>query len=139
MYKVKQIADMLDVETVLIHELLIRYREELSPSVVKKNSITYIDYDGYQIIKELVQKNTPISTNQLPKAETQKVELVIQNETDSYINNLPSNYKKFIDDIEEIKDKISKLKQEMSRVDILINREEEALSYYRGIISKLLK
>ena len=138
MYKVKQIADMLDVETVLIHELLISYREELSPNVVKKNSITYIDYDGYQILKDLVQNFKDKIIDGTDLNEKVKVDNLIHFDTDNSINGLPSNYSKLIEDIEEVKNKISNLKQEINRVDIMINREEEALSHYRGILSKLL-
>lgn len=138
MYKVKQIAEMLDVETVFIHEVLINYRDELTANVIKKNSITYIDYDGYQRIKQIVKEIRQEDSN-VPKLDdsvSNNYDAIISQEDLS--NTQPEGLKKYYDDIDEIRNKISYLKQEISRLDIMSNREEEALIYYRKMLSDLL-
>lgn len=138
MYKVKQIAEMLDVETVFIHEVLINYRDELAANVIKKNSITYIDYDGYQRIKQIVKdshKEDDIVTKLDDSVSNNYDAITSQQELS---NTQPESLKKYYDDIDEIRNKISYLKQEISRLDIMSNREEEALIYYRKLLSDLL-
>lgn len=138
MYKVKQIAEMLNLETVQVHEILISYRELLHPNVVKKNSILYVDYDGYQKIKNLVKDSMLLDQNDTNSKTS------VSNEYNSIIGDQLQtvtglqHFKKYYDDIDEIKNKISLMKQEISRLDIMILREEEASEYYRGMLKGLL-
>lgn len=132
MYKVKQIADMLDVETVLIHEILINHRDVLGHCVIKKNSITYIDYDGYQKIKEIVKQHNSyqekeVSTMNIPES-------VLHSDTVSNLDSQDLEQSKYHKDLQEIKSKITTIKQEINRIDILITREEEALTHYRKML-----
>lgn len=128
MYKVKQIAEMLNVETVAIHEVLIEMRDVLAPHVVRKNSILYVDYDGYQQIKKTLErsfKEVLLDSNK-PVIEGDELENPYS-ETPSFETNC-------LHDIESIKEKISLLKQDINRIDLQIYREEEVLHHYQQAV-----
>lgn len=128
MYKVKQIAEMLNVETVAIHEILIEMRDVLAANVVRKNSILYIDYDGYQYIKRTLEKSSK-------EAQTDIVVSVTEiNQIEKTTNEVASFEATCLLDIESIKERISLLKQDINRIDLQIYREEEVLHHYQQAV-----
>ncbi len=128
MYKVKQIAEMLNVETVAIHEILIEMRDVLAANVVRKNSILYIDYDGYQCIKQTLEKSSK-------EAQTGTTISVTEiNQIEKTTNEIASFEATCLLDIESIKERISLLKQDINRIDLQIYREEEVLHHYQQAV-----
>jgi hypothetical protein len=125
MYKVKQIAEMLNVETVRIHEKLIELRDVLATHVSRQNSILYIDYDGYQILKRDIE----LEINQ--QVLLAKNDLV-GTDANQEINEFSNGHKQEqpLTDVEIVKGKMSIIKQEINKLDLQIHREMEALAHY---------
>ncbi len=51
MYKIKEVANLLGVETIEIHKKLVNLRQDLKGHTVKKNGVTLIDEKGLSIIE----------------------------------------------------------------------------------------
>ncbi|MCK8060860.1 MULTISPECIES: hypothetical protein [unclassified Fusibacter] len=118
MYKVKQIADMLGVETVVIHEKLIVLRDLLEAHIRRKNGVIYLDNEGYRLLSQEILKNVSVNN----EGETDRTESLIASETVQYDD--------IRTDVMQMMDKISSLKQEINKCDMQIIREEEALNHY---------
>jgi DNA repair ATPase RecN len=118
MYKVKQIADMLGVETVVIHEKLIVLRDQLSIHINRNNGVIYLDEEGYRILSHEILKNIKMA-DQSSRVEKESILTNVVTEKDDFNSNLM-----------QMKDRISHLKQEINKCDMQILRAEEALNHY---------
>jgi hypothetical protein len=118
MYKVKQIADMLGVETVVIHEKLIVLRDQLTVHIKRNNGVIYLDEEGFRLLSNEILKNVKINE---PGSKV---------DTESILSNNIIEKDDFTSNLMQMKDRISHLKQEINKCDMQILREEEALNHY---------
>lgn len=88
MYKVRDAAALLNVETVEIHKKLISLKADLHGHVSKDNGITYLDDEGIQIIarsfleedKELIKEINPAFAK--PQVESESFKSVNNGEAE---------------------------------------------------------
>lgn len=121
MYKVKQVAEMLNIETVVIHEKLILYRDLLEAHVVRKNGVIYIKHDGVQLIAKSIEADQPEEKEPDLPADSSEGAL----ETIEAHNAL---------DMQHLKERMNTLKREINKTDLALKRQEEAISHYQQVI-----
>lgn len=74
MYKVIEVANMLNVSKVTIYKKMTQLKKELKPYVKKKKNITYIEAEGIEIIKNSLAQFADEQQPQLSELEIKKVE-----------------------------------------------------------------
>ena len=94
MYKLSEVAQKLNIETVLIFELLISKSQYLDKYVMKKYGVTYIDDTGVKIIDALVNGEEELA---LQISSSKIIDSIIEDSTDNDEDNM-------IKDTSEIKD-----------------------------------
>ncbi len=124
MYRINQVAGMLDISTVLIHEKLITERDQLAPHLHKENSITYIDSDGVKILSRMVEEERLKSVVDDKLVES-------QDESNS-VNKLTPEDEEIL--LLRLKEKISYAKTDIKKLDIEIARKDQAIEHYQSEI-----
>ena len=123
MYKIKQVAEMLNIETVVIHEKLILFRELLEPHVIRKNGVIYIKHDGVQFIAQSIETD--------PNEEDAN-QLLSDDQVETF-----DEHKSL--DMQHLKERMNTLKREINKTDLSLKRQEDAISHYQQMINEDLE
>ncbi len=146
MYKIREAAKLLNVETVEIHKKLISLKKELSAHVHKSNGITMIDEKGIDIIslsfagvksENLAVKNTEslndnslnTSVNNIDVEKLKSDELIAEEKTINMENDSEDIISQE-DEILKIKSEINSKKNELNVLNQKIISELERTNYY---------
>lgn len=133
MYKIRQVAEILNVPTVRIHEKLILLRQDLKECIHKKNSITYIDDKGLVIIKKAFESEM----HEHLLDQEPSVDLVHESEEyedvtgSSKLTDIESSYDM---KVIELKEKIGHSKSAINKLDIELKRIDEAIIHYQQLL-----
>jgi len=127
MYKISQVAKVLDVSTVTIHEKLINNRSEFAEYIHKKNSITYIDTDGVKLLSRL------IDNEHHTRIDTESKEVKNPEESDD-VSLLTVEEEEMI--TFKLKERLSLLKTDLKKLEIEINKKDNAIEHYLGILDE---
>lgn len=136
MYKVRDVASLLKVETVEIHKKLIALKSALSEYISKKNGITYIDDKGVEIIARSFAKSYKAPEKKVeikPKKRESKVPEI----EFSDMPYLAQNDSLDDEEIKDLKARINRLKTEISYIDQEIYLECEQIQSYSKKIDEL--
>ncbi len=136
MYKIRDVAKLLNVNTVEIHKKIISLKSDLSGHVVKESGITRIDDKGIEII----------SRSFLSNGET---EIISQNvsddleKTDLKPNSVHEIVEEGIEDLEDasvlkIKSRINEVKSQITSLDQDIYRETKKIKEYSEQLNEKL-
>ena len=140
MYKINQVAHMLGVSTVDIHSRLIEQRDSLVQNIHKKSGITFIDDEGVKLIARLLEErmiHLDSQSDQRLNSEpsTADMDLTQLSSTDELVQgNLDSEMLVFT-----FREKISRLKAQINRIDQEILLKDEAIEHYLQDIEHHLK
>ena len=142
MYKIRQVAEILDVPTVQIHEKLISLSKELRQCLYKTNSITYIDESGLVIIKKAFD---------LEHVENAKIKEAVEKKANSIIEEQPSFEKEngstsvaveknrhYDLRILELKDAITKVRSEIKLLDERIEKIDGVNDGYINVLESIV-
>ena len=122
MYKISQVAEILNVPTIHIHEKLIFLKKDLKECIHKKSGITHIDDKGMVILKKAFESE--ISEKSHVFDEVKKVDILeIDSNDNEQLTNKLSNLENTYDlKVLELKEKIGQSKSEISKLDFEIKR-----------------
>lgn len=145
MYKIREVAKLLNVETVDIHKKLISLKAELRGHVTKINGITQIDDKGIEIISrgfilpdeldEKAELGTAVNPNGNDKSagseNSEYSSLIEQDDTVVYdnISNHDLLNKNKVEDFKEVYDS-NAIKSEINKVDLQIYKISNMLTEY---------
>lgn len=134
MYKISQVAEILNVPTIHIHEKLIFLKKDLKECIHKKSGITYIDDKGMVILKKAFESE--ISEKSHVFDDVKKLELLeIDSNNNDELTNKLSNLENTYDlKVLELKEKIGQSKSEISKLDFEIKRLDDAFNHYQAIL-----
>lgn len=134
MYKIRQVAEILNVSTVQVHEKLIFLKEDLKPYIHKLNSITHIDDKGLVLIKRAFEsddiKKSHSNNNSVDHLITDVDPLSI---TESELTPIENSYDM---KVIELKEKIGHTKSIINKVDLEIKRIDDAINHYHTILEE---
>lgn len=132
MYKISEVANMLNVEKVVIFEKLISKSKELEPYITKEKGITYFTDFGVEVINALID-GRPI-----PSQPVDIVEDVNQETESVYEEEFISD-----DDIRSINEERARIKKEiMNHRNKLMDLDgqhkqlDEALRHYQNMLKE---
>lgn len=137
MYRIGEAANMLNIDKTVIFEKMINNTKELSPHIIKKNSITFITQDGIEVLDALINNRKIIEKDDF-KNEEDKIDF----------SDFPEEEEDFIseDDLEDIrnernriKDEILKARNKILSCDTEIKRLDEAIINYEEVIKEDLE
>lgn len=133
MYKIKQVALMLGVSTVDIHSQLIEQREDLQEFIHKNNGVTYVDTEG---VKKLARYFELRDSEQEVKRQNTEQSTSIADNTDYFNTQFDQSIEleTVSDDPEmrvfQLREKISRLKSQINRIDQEILLKDVAIEHY---------
>jgi len=143
LFKISEVAGKLNVETYVIFEKLLSHAELMKDHTQKIHSISYIDEQGIEIIRALIEGKSPeqINTSVIDEPEeNEEYEIVVPTETN--IESISS------DEVDEdwlteddfviidaekskLKDEISQLRRELIQHDSELKRLDDAIANYQ--------
>lgn len=137
MYRIGEAAGMLNIDKTVIFEKMINNSKELSPHIVKKNSITFITQDGIEVLDALINDRKLPEKEEIISEEDRSDLLVFEEDEDEYIS------EEDLEDIRaeknRIKEEILKLRNKMLSLDTEIKRLDEAIVNYEEVIKEDLE
>lgn len=133
MYKISQVAEILNVPTVKIHEKLISLRKDLKECIHKKNSITYIDDKGLIIIKKAFESEVTDKVSVVDRTSEKKADELLESQEDA-TNELTEIESSYDLKVIELKEKIGQSKSQLSKLDIELKRMDDAIVHYQEIL-----
>jgi len=133
MYKIRQVAEILNVPTVQIHEKLIFLKNDLKGCIHKKNSITFIDEKGLVMIKKAFESEmiVKVSEPESDELETQSVSM-----TDDESHKLTEIENTYDLKVIELREKIGHSKSQLNKLDIEIMRLNDAILHYHETLKE---
>lgn len=105
MYKIGEVANMLNVEKVIIFEKLISKAKEIEPYITKEKGITYFSDFGVEVMNALIYGGP------MPKEKVEEVleeSVAVSEQVDTEESDYISN-----DDIKSINDERARIKKEI--------------------------
>lgn len=136
MYKVIEVANMLNVSKVTIYKKMNQLKKELRPYVKKKKNITYIETEGIELIKssltQFIDDSHPaVSELTLKKLEEEKLSLEKNlDDKDSEIERIASNH------IIELESQLEYLAQQIVLKKDVIKRKKETVEVFKLLTRK---
>lgn len=127
MYSVNQIAELLNIDTVKVHELLVLHRQQIKSYSSKENGILAIDENGVQYLNDLIGSNQLLTKDDVVISSEQ---LLV--DLDQQVDGFPLNDLQ-MDNGENVmlKTDIENLKKEISKLDIEIEKHNATIAHYR--------
>ncbi len=146
MYKIRRVAEMLEVSTIQVHEKLIDLKDSLGAHVHKKSGVTYIDDKGLLLIKrafDLIHAEEPAKDTEVDIIEESvEVEVSESNEVSDEVEITPvmlteeeQSEKRVLD----LKDDIGKYKTKLNKLDIELRKKDDAIKHYQEQLLKEMK
>lgn len=134
MYKISQVAEILNVPTIHIHEKLIFLKKDLKECIHKKSGITYIDDKGMVVLKKAFESEISEKSHVFDDDKVINVDEVDSNKKDIQTNKLSKIENTYDLKVLELKEKIGQSKSEISKLDFEIKRLDEAFYHYQSIL-----
>lgn len=106
MYKIGEVANMLNVEKVIIFEKLISKAKEIEPYIIKDKGITYFTDFGVEVMNALIYGGP------MPKEKENENELENSDDISEYLDTDDNDYISS-DDIKSINDERARIKKEI--------------------------
>lgn len=129
MYKIHQVAHMLGVSTVDIHSQLIEQRDQFQDHIHKKVGIQHIDAEGVKLLARLLEPKTFEAISHEIQEST--VEPSTQTAPDEQPD-LDPEMQIFV-----LREKVSRLKAQITRLDQEILLKDEAIEHYlQSLVAK---
>lgn len=126
MYKVKDIAEELQVSRPTVYNHLKKLKKDIKPFMYKKKGMTYLEPEGLELIKESINGTTDYKENL--KAESDRQD--IDPETKELLSNLNSK----IDSLEN--EYIASLKQQIDRLQDELDRKNSQFENFQILLKQ---
>lgn len=132
MYRVVEVAEELKVSKVTIYNKLKEYSKELKPHLNKLKGITYINYEGLEIIRKSLDLNEEVKKVKIDSSEE-------YNDFNDKVDN-EENLKEFKEltrmHLNDLKDQICMLQKELDIKNEQLERKDKLLENFQVLLKK---
>ncbi len=132
MYKISEVANMLNVEKVVIFEKLISKSKEIEPYITKEKGVTYFTDFGVEVMNALIYGGPmPIESSDSHDDDNPEKEIILE---DEFISD--DDIKSINDERVRIKKEIMFCRNKLIELDGQHKQLDEALRHYQNMVKE---
>lgn len=144
MYKISEVAEMLEIEKVKVFEALIVHDDVLSPFVIKERHLSYITEDGVKKLEKVLFGIEPEIEEDIIIVEEKEKEKDDEEDDDEIDivfeeDHLDQFIKRNEDKKNQLRNEIIDLKRQINTLDKELRMKDDAIIHYLKLFSEDLK